>query len=82
MSEETLSKIQAQLEQLTLLTALASVKGMKPTEAIVTLGTIGLDRNLIAKVTGSTPNAVSVRLSEAKKKKSSKKPPRRKGAHE
>jgi hypothetical protein len=68
MSEDTLKKISGQLDQLIALVALNSIKGMKPTEAILTLGSVRLDRNLIAQITGSTPSTVSVRLSEAKAK--------------
>jgi hypothetical protein len=72
MSEELLSTISKQIDQLLALAAINSVKGMKPTEAILTLGAAGLDRNLIAQITDSTPATVSVRLSEAKAKR---KPP-------
>ncbi len=69
MSDEALKKISEQLDQLVALAALNAVKGMKPTEAILTLRSAGLDRNLIAEITGSAPATVSVRLSEAKAKK-------------
>jgi len=69
MSEEVLNKISKQLDQLIALAALNIAKGMKPTEAILALGSAGVDRNLIAQITGSTPPTVSVRLSEAKAKK-------------
>jgi hypothetical protein len=69
MSEEALSKISEQLDQLIALVALNTTKGMKPTEAILALGSAALDRNLIAQITGSSPLTVSVRLSEAKAKK-------------
>ena len=69
MSEALLSKISEQLNQLLALFAANSVKDLKPTEAILVLGAAGLDRNLIARVTNSTPATVSVRLSEAKAKR-------------
>jgi hypothetical protein len=68
MSEDALRKISEKLDQLISLGAINSIKGMKPTEAILVLGSAGLDRNLIAQVTGSTSPTVSVRLSEAKAK--------------
>jgi len=68
MSEDVLKKISVKLDQLAALNALSLIKGMKPTEAILALGLAGLDRNLIAQVTGSKPSVVSVRLSEAKVK--------------
>jgi hypothetical protein len=79
MSEELLKKISKQLDQLLALNAINLVKGMKPTESILALGSAGLDRNLIAQVTASTPATVSVRLSEAKAKKKpvTKKGPRK-----
>jgi DNA-binding NarL/FixJ family response regulator len=43
------------------------------TEAIVKLNRLGLDRNSIAEIMGTSPQAVSVRISEAKRKKKSKK---------
>jgi len=72
MSEDTLDKISEQLDQLIAVSALSAIKGMKPTEAILALGSAGLDRNLIAQITGSTPLTVSVRLSEAKAKANKK----------
>ena len=68
MSEDALKKIADKLDQLISLTATNTIKGMKPTEAILVLGSAGLDRNAIAQMTGSTPGTVSVRLSEAKAK--------------
>lgn len=73
MSEEGLRNITKKIDQLVALTAANAVKGMKPTEAILVLGALGLDRNLIAEIAGTTPATVSVRLSEAKSKKSSSK---------
>ena len=81
MSEDALRKISEQLEQLIAVDALNAIKGMKPTDAILTLGSAGLDRNLIAQITGSTPNTVSVRLSEAKAKEK-KKPSGKRGSRE
>jgi len=75
MSEKTLEEISKKLDQLILLSAVNAVKGMKQTPAIVMLGAIGLDRNLIAQVVGTTPGTVSVRLSEAKKKSAPEKKP-------
>ena len=80
MSDEILSQISTKLDHLVSLSAIKAVKGLKPNEAIVILGDIGIDRNLIARIVGTTPATVSVRLSEAKarktgavKKKSAKK---------
>ncbi len=69
MSDKTLSQISAKLDTLVLLAATNTVKGVKPNEAIVLLGDLGLDRNVIARIVGTTPATVSVRLSEAKARK-------------
>jgi len=66
VSDEILTQINEKLEQLVRLTAANSVKGMKQADAIVVLGAAGLDRNLIAMLLGTTPNTVSVRLSQVK----------------
>jgi hypothetical protein len=68
MADKVLEDISKKLDQLIALTAANAVKGMKQTPAILTLGAIGLDRNLIAQIVDTTPATVSVRLSESKKK--------------
>jgi hypothetical protein len=72
MSDEILQKISAQLDHLVLLSATNAIKGLKPNEAIVVLGEIGLDRNAIARIVGTTAATVSVRLSEARARKKGK----------
>ena len=69
MTDDILNEISTRMDQLVLLAAANAVRGLKPNEAIVTLGEIGLDRNLIARVVGTTPATVSVRLSEARARK-------------
>ncbi len=66
MSDEILMDIRERLDHLVLLTARNTVKGLKPNEAIIMLAEVGLDRNVIARLVGTTPLTVSVRLSEAK----------------
>lgn len=73
MNNDDLAKISEQLDQLISLVAMNITKGVKPTEAIRVLGSAGVDRNLIAQITCSTPQTVSVRLSEAKAKMKSPK---------
>lgn len=51
------------------LIALSLIEGKTQVEGIRILARTGLDRNEIAEVCGTTPNAVSVRLAEAKRKK-------------
>lgn len=69
MSEQLLHEISKKLDSLMVLVAMFVIKGMKPNEAILTLNAAGLDRNVIAELVGTTPNTVSVRLSEAKARK-------------
>lgn len=76
MSDEILSEISKKIDHLVLLSAANSIKGLKPNDSILLLGEIGLDRNLIARIVGTTPATVSVRLSEAKAKRAG---PRKQG---
>lgn len=62
-SQEVLTKLDAIIRLLAL--QLTAQRGT--VDAIRLLGRAGLDRNLIADVCQTTPNTVSVRLSEAKK---------------
>lgn len=68
-----LTAIGEKMDQLISLVAANLVGGMKQNDAILFLGRVGLDRTLIADLVGTTPNTVSVRLSEAKAKKASAK---------
>ncbi len=69
MEEEILAAIDKKLDAIVRLLASRSIEG-KPnkTEAIKTLGALGLDPNLIAEIVDTTPGTVYARLSEAKKK--------------
>lgn len=69
MSDEILQEISEKLDHLVLLSATNIARGLKPNEAIIVLGDIGLDRNVIARIVGTTAATVSVRLSEAKARK-------------
>ena len=66
MSDESLREMSTKLDQLILLPATSTVRGLKQHEAISVLGEIGLERNVIARIVRTTPATVSVRLSEAK----------------
>lgn len=68
MSED-MKLILERLDQLIRLLASNTIKGMNKTKAISALGAVGLDRNLVAKIVGTTPLTVSVTLSEAKRRK-------------
>lgn len=62
-----LEDLERRLEQVSRLLALLLTRDLKTVEAIRLLGRAKLDRQFIAEVTGSTPDAVSVRLSEARR---------------
>jgi len=79
MTDETLKDISKKIDYLVLMAASIVVKGLRPNEAIPVLASFGLDRNAIARVVGTTPLTVSVRLSEAKARRAGarRKPPRK-----
>lgn len=51
------------------LIALSLIQGKNQAEGIRVLARTGMDRNEIARVCGTNPDVVSVRLAEAKRKK-------------
>ena len=69
MNEDNLKQIAERLGQIVRLLATRTIEGKKQNEAITLLGAAGLDRNLIAEILGTTPNTVSVRISQAKAQK-------------
>lgn len=60
------------LDGITRLLALHVTSGMKTVERINYLAKAGFDRVTIAEIAGTSPDAVSVRLSEAKRKQRAK----------
>jgi len=68
MTEEILKRIDMKLDTIIRLLGSNAIECKGKTEAILTLGALGLDANLIAEMVGTTPATVSVRLSEARKK--------------
>jgi hypothetical protein len=62
-------EVSRKLDVIISLLAARAVIGKSKTEAIQELGRCGLDRASIATITGVSPEAVSVRLSEAKRKR-------------
>lgn len=78
MSEDRLVDIQDKLNMIIKLLASNIIEGKSQTEAILALGNIGINRNTIADIVGTSPLTVSVRLSEAKKKTNSTKRGKRK----
>lgn len=75
MSDEILKDISKKIDSVVLLVATNTIKGLKPGAAILMLGEIGLDRSLIARIVGTTPHTVSVRLSEARAHRAKKATP-------
>jgi hypothetical protein len=63
------SAVAEKLDVLIRLVALQLIADKGTVDGIRLLGRAGLDRNLIARVVGTTPGTVSVRLSEAKRPK-------------
>lgn len=72
MAEDILKRIDTKLDTIVRLLASRSIEGKGKTEAILTLGALGIDTNLIAEIVGTTPGTVSVRLSEVRKKSKSR----------
>jgi len=68
MKDETLTSIEAKLDAIIRLLASGSIQGKSKTEAIITLGNLGLDAALIAELVDTTPATVYARMSEIKKK--------------
>jgi DNA-directed RNA polymerase specialized sigma24 family protein len=71
MDEKQFELISKKLDAIILLLALDKEKlnEKNKSDSIVYLHEFGLDNSTIALITGSTPQTVSVRLSEARKKK-------------
>ena len=68
MEEKILASIDKKLDAVLRLLASKSIEGKNKTEAIMTLGTLGLDANLISEIVDTTPGTVYARLAEAKRK--------------
>jgi CRP-like cAMP-binding protein len=61
------SEVLRRLDAIVRLIALQMTADLKTVEKIRLLGRAGLDRRMIAELAGTTPDAVSVRLSEFKR---------------
>jgi len=68
MEEEILASIDKKLDAMVRLLARGCVEGKNKTEAILTLGSLGLAPNLIAEIVDTTLATVSARLSEVRRK--------------
>jgi hypothetical protein len=68
-TQSKLTSIQEKLDQLIFLVACQVTQGQSVAQAAPVLKRLGLNNSQIATVLGSTPNAISVRLAEAKGKK-------------
>ena len=66
--EEVLVRIDKKLDAVVRLMASRSIEGKNKTEAITTLGALGLDANLISEIVDTTIGTVYARLAEAKRK--------------
>ena len=69
MSEEILVNIEKKLDSILRLLAFNFIQEKNKTESIISLGALGMDRNVISEIVGVPPKNVSVRLSEAKRQK-------------
>jgi DNA-directed RNA polymerase specialized sigma24 family protein len=68
MEEQILASIDKKLDAIVRLLASKSIEGKSnKTEAIIALGALGLDSNLIAEIVDTTLSTVSARLSEARR---------------
>jgi DNA-directed RNA polymerase specialized sigma24 family protein len=73
MDVELLAQINKKLDAIVRMLAVRNIEGKNKTEAITTLGALGLDPNIIAEIVGTTPGTVHARLSEARRSKKAKK---------
>jgi hypothetical protein len=67
MEEKDVKAIDSKLEMILRVVAWSAVDGKTLTEGARILSRLGLDRNQIATICDTTPQTVSVRLSEAKR---------------
>jgi hypothetical protein len=67
MEEKDLKAIDSKLEMILRVVAWSAVDGKTLAESASVLSRLGLDRNQIAAICDTTPQTVSVRLSEAKR---------------
>jgi hypothetical protein len=68
MEEESIKKIEEKLNIIIKLLCSKCVEGKPKTDSILLLETIGIDRELICQLTGSTPASIRSTVSAAKKK--------------
>lgn len=73
MSADNFVLLHQRLDVLIRINAYIAIKGMKVAEAAPLLNELGISPAEIALIVGSTPNAVNVRISEAKAAKKSRK---------
>jgi len=71
MNAHEVARLERKIDVLIRLLGARCVEGKTTTDAIQMLGRLGLDRPEIATICDTTPNTVSVRLSEAKRKSQS-----------
>jgi DNA-directed RNA polymerase specialized sigma24 family protein len=70
MEEKILASIDKKLDAIVRLLANKAIEGKSnKTEAIIALGALGVDPNIIAEIVDTTPGTVYTRLAEAKRKR-------------
>ena len=81
MEEKILASIDNKLDAIVRLLASKAIEGKSnKTEAIIALGTLGVDPNIIAEIVDTTLPTVSARLSEARRKSKARTRKRKKEA--
>jgi len=81
MEEKILASIDKKLDAIVRLLASKSIEGKSnKTEAIISLGALGVDPNIIAEIVDTTTPTVSARLSEARRKSKARTGKRKKEA--
>jgi CRP-like cAMP-binding protein len=68
MTADECKRLESKVDLLIRLLAMNSIRGMAKVGAIVFLHRVGMDRRDIADLCGTTPEAVSVRVSEARRR--------------
>lgn len=68
MSNQILSEISNKLDVVVRWIASKSIEGKSETDGVLTLGALGIDRNLISEIVGTTRKTVDARLAEVKRR--------------
>ncbi len=79
MGEEPLKKIEDKLDIIIRLLCNKCIEGKSKTDSILLLEALGVDREFIGDLTGSTPGSIKATVSTAKKKNQKEKPKKKLG---